>query len=57
MARDVIDIRPTGDGINTNGRGGNSAIHITDGDVTSINETGRDADGLDSNGSVYNRTG
>ena len=49
----VIDIRPTDDGINANGRGNNSAINITGGDITIINETGRDADGLDSNGDIY----
>ena len=53
IAGGVIDIRPTDDGINANGRGGNSAIHITGGDITIINETGRDADGLDSNGSIF----
>ena len=53
IAGGVIDIRPTDDGINANGRGNNSAIHISGGDITIINETGRDADGLDSNGSIY----
>ena len=53
IAGGVIDIRPTDDGINANGRGGNSVINITGGDITVINETGRDADGLDSNGSLY----
>ena len=52
VAGGVIDIRPTDDGINANGRG-SSAIHITGGDITVINETGRDADGLDSNGSIH----
>ena len=52
IAGGVIDIRPTDDGINANGRGGNSVIRITGGDITIINETGRDADGLDSNGSI-----
>lgn len=52
IAGGVIDIRPTDDGINANGRGGNSAIRVTGGDITVINETGRDADGLDSNGSI-----
>ena len=53
IAGGTIDIRPTDDGINANGRGGNSAINITGGGITIINETGRDADGLDSNGSIH----
>ena len=53
IAGGEIDIRPTDDGINANGRGSNSVIYITGGDITIINETGRDADGLDSNGSIY----
>ena len=53
IAGGVIDIRPTDDGINAAGWGGNSLINITGGDITIINETGRDADGLDSNGSIY----
>ena len=53
IAGGVIDIRPTDDGINANGRGGRSAINITGGDITVINENGRDADGLDSNGSIH----
>ena len=52
VAGGVIDIRPTDDGINASGRGGNSVIRVTGGDITVINETGRDADGLDSNGSI-----
>ena len=53
IAGGAIDIRPTDDGINANGRGFNSVIRITGGDITIINENGRDADGLDSNGSIY----
>ena len=53
VAGGVIDIRPTDDGINANGQGRTSIIRITGGDITIINETGRDADGLDSNGSLY----
>ena len=53
IAGGMIDIRPTDDGINANGRGGNSVIRITGGGITIINENGRDADGLDSNGSIY----
>ena len=53
VAGGVLNITPTDDGINANGRGSNSVIRITDGDITIINETGRDADGLDSNGDIY----
>ena len=52
IAGGTIDIRPTDDGINANGQGRNSVIRITGGDITIINENGRDADGLDSNGSI-----
>ena len=52
IAGGVIDIRPMDDGINANGRGGGSMLRITGGDITIVNETGRDADGLDSNGSI-----
>lgn len=48
-----IDITPSDDGINAKGSGSNSVIRITGGDITIINETGRDADGLDSNGDIY----
>ncbi len=47
-----IDITPTDDGINANGYG-TSAITIAGGDIRIVNPTGRDADGLDSNGSIY----
>ena len=53
IAGGTIYITPTDDGINACGRGANSVINITGGDITIINETGRDADGLDSNGSIY----
>ena len=53
IAGGTVYIRPTDDGINANSRDGSGAIHITGGDITIINETGRDADGLDSNGSIY----
>ena len=52
IAGGTLDIRPTDDGINANGWGENSKICISGGDITIINETGRDADGLDSNGSI-----
>ena len=47
-----IDITPTDDGMNANGYG-TSAITIAGGDIRIVNPTGRDADGLDSNGSIY----
>ncbi|MDE7248052.1 MAG: carbohydrate-binding domain-containing protein [Lachnospiraceae bacterium] len=53
IAGGEIDIAPTDDGINANGYGENSVIRITGGDITIINPTGRDADGLDSNGDIY----
>ena len=53
VAGGEIHIRPTDDGINANGQGLDSAIRITGGHITIVNETGRDADGLDSNGSIY----
>lgn len=48
-----IDIRAADDGINANGSGAGSVIRITGGDISIINSSGRDADGLDSNGSIY----
>lgn len=48
-----IRITPTDDGFNANGRGSNSVITITGGNITVLNPTGRDADGLDSNGSIF----
>lgn len=48
-----IDIWPTDDGINASGNGRNSVIRITGGDIRITNPSGRDADGLDSNGSIY----
>ena len=53
IAGGVIDIIPTDDGINANGSGRDSVIRIVDGDITIINPSGRDADGLDSNGNIY----
>lgn len=53
IAGGTIDIVPTDDGINANGSGENSAIRITGGMLTVINEGGRDADGLDSNKDIY----
>lgn len=53
IAGGTIQIIPTDDGINACGSGANSVIRITGGDITIINLSGRDADGLDSNGSIY----
>ncbi len=47
-----LDITPTDDGINANGYG-TSSITIAGGNIRIVNPTGRDADGLDSNGSIY----
>ena len=53
IAGGTIDITSADDGINASGSGDNSVIRITGGDLTIINSSGRDADGLDSNGSIY----
>ena len=53
IAGGTIDIIPTDDGINANGSGIGSVIRITGGDISIINPSGRDADGLDSNGNIY----
>ncbi|MCM1102828.1 MAG: carbohydrate-binding domain-containing protein [Clostridium sp.] len=53
IAGGSVSIMPTDDGINANGNGRNSVIRITGGDIAIINESGRDADGLDSNGDIY----
>ena len=47
---DVV-IYPDDDGLNANG-GGESLIHITGGNLLIDNPDGRDADGIDSNGSI-----
>lgn len=52
VAGGTLDIVPTDDGINANGRGASSVIRISGGEISIINETGRDADGLDSNGDI-----
>ncbi len=51
LAGGTVDITPTDDGINADGDG-NALIEITGGDITINNPTGRDADGLDSNGNI-----
>lgn len=53
----TIDIKPTDDGINANGYQGNSVINITGGEITVLNENGRDSDGIDSNKDIYIRGG
>ncbi|MBD5540614.1 MAG: carbohydrate-binding domain-containing protein [Lachnospiraceae bacterium] len=53
IAGGTIDIMASDDGINASGSGENSLIRIIDGDIRIINPSGRDADGLDSNGDIY----
>lgn len=53
IAGGTVDITASDDGINANGSGAGSVIRITDGDITITNPSGRDGDGLDSNGSIY----
>lgn len=53
IAGGTIDIVSADDGINANGSGQSSVIRITGGDITITNPSGRDADGLDSNGDIY----
>lgn len=53
IAGGTLDIVATDDGINANGRGASSVIRISGGEISIINETGRDADGLDSNGDIF----
>lgn len=52
IAGGVVNIVPSDDGINANSSGGTALITISGGDITIINPNGRDADGLDSNGSI-----
>lgn len=49
----AIDIVPTDDGINASGRGSGAVICINGGTIRIVNPTGRDADGLDSNGDIF----
>lgn len=53
IAGGAIEIIPTDDGINACGSGENAVIRITGGEIVIINNSGRDADGLDSNGDIY----
>ena len=48
-----VTICPEDDGLNANGSFENAFIRISAGTLTIINETGNDADGLDSNGDIY----
>ncbi len=48
----TIDIVSTDDGINANGTGIGTLIDISGGNIRIVNPSGRDADGLDSNGSI-----
>ncbi len=50
VAGGEIDVTPTDDGFNATET--DSLLSITGGTVRVVNETGRDADGLDSNGSI-----
>lgn len=52
IAGGTVYITPSDDGINANGSGKTSLITVSGGDITVINKNGRDADGLDSNGSI-----
>lgn len=47
-----FSIVPTDDGINAGGDSSKAVIRITDGEIEIRNATGRDADGLDSNGDI-----
>lgn len=49
----AIDIVPTDDGINASGQGSDAVICINGGTIRIVNPTGRDADGLDSNGDIF----
>lgn len=52
-----IEIHPSDDGINANSKDGSSLLDIRGGDIRIVNENGRDADGLDSNGNIIIRGG
>lgn len=53
IAGGTINIMAADDGINAAGSGENAVIRITEGDIRITNPSGRDADGLDSNGDIY----
>lgn len=52
IAGGTVNITSKDDGINANGKGQSSTITISGGNISIINNNGRDADGLDSNGSI-----
>ncbi len=52
IAGGTVNITPSDDGINASGSGKTALATISGGDITIINKNGRDADGLDSNGSI-----
>lgn len=52
IAGGTVNITPNDDGINASGSGKTALVTISSGDITIINKNGRDADGLDSNGSI-----
>ncbi len=52
IAGGTVNITPSDDGINASGSGKTALVTISGGDITIINKNGRDADGLDSNGSI-----
>lgn len=53
IAGGTLNITSNDDGINANGQGGSSVLRITGGNITIVNGSGRDADGLDSNGDIH----
>ena len=53
IAGGTLDLAPTDDGINATGTGETGYIRVSGGDIRICNAAGRDADGLDSNGSIY----
>ena len=52
IAGGSVNIAPEDDGINAAGSGDTPVICITGGDISIVNASGRDADGLDSNGDI-----
>lgn len=53
IAGGTLDLAPTDDGVNATGTGEAGYIRVSGGEIRIRNATGRDADGLDSNGSIY----
>lgn len=52
IAGGEADIVSRDDGINASGSGATSLVTVTGGDINIVNKTGRDADGIDSNGNI-----